>query len=309
MADFDFAIVGSGFGGSLSTLRAPPAPRTFDVICAGEALWSLDPRGEAFPAKAAPLRLRPGGGAVNAALALARRGLRVGLATALGDDAFGRGLLERIAASGVDVGAVALGPPTTGLVFVVGLGASNQVLSYREAEQPIAVPAQWSSQVLLLSGLSPVVSYGATLCKAARAARRAGSTVVVDVNARRHLWAGRDPRAIHMLLREADVVRCSADDSALGIDLDAIRATLRPSAVLVASNGAGHAWATGPFGEVAQTPRRSVALRPVGAGDRLTAAICGELARAGQTGERHVELWERALRSGNAVGPTASPGR
>ncbi len=299
MADFDFSIVvearelaGEPFHEQHRTLRALPSPKTFDVICAGEALWSLDPRGEAFSARAAPLRLRPGGGAVNAALALARRGLRVGLATALGDDALGRGLLERIAASGVDVGAVTLGPPSTGLVFVVGVGASHRVLSYREAEQPIAVPAQWSSQVLLLSGLSPVVSYGATLCKAARAARRAGSIVVVDVNARRHLWAGRDPRAIHMLLREADVVRCSADDlSVLGIDLDALRATLRPGAVLVASNGAGHAWATGPFGEVAQTPRRSVPLRAVGAGDRLTAAICGELARAGQTGEHRVELW------------------
>ena len=303
-------LVGEPFHEGHRTLRAPPSPKTFDVICAGEALWSLDGRGEAFSARAASLRLRPGGGAVNAALALARRGLRVGLATALGDDAFGRGLLGRIAASGIDVGAVTLGPPSTGLVFVVGLGASHQVLSYREAEQPIAVPAQWSSQVLLLSGLSPVVSYGATLCKAARAARRAGSIVVVDVNARRHLWAGRDARAIHMLLREADVVRCSAEDlSVLGMTLDALRATLRQNAVLVANNGAGHAWATGPFGEVAQTPRRDLALRPAGAGDRLTAAICSELARAGQGGEHHVELWDRALRRGTAPGPAMNPGR
>jgi 2-dehydro-3-deoxygluconokinase len=265
--------------------------RSFDVICAGEALWKLTAPGGALFTKSAALRFRPGGGAVHAALALAQAGLRVGLATALGDDTFGRALLDRIAAAGVDVSGVTLAPPRTGLVFVEGTGTARQVVSYREEEPPVAVPAGWSSQVLLLSGLSPVLSHGAAVCKAARAARRAGSIVVVDVNARQHLWAGHDQRAIRMVLREADVVRCSAADLAvLGVDAATVRAALRKTAVLVVSNGTGDAWATGPFGEVAQAPRATAALRPMGAGDLFTAAICAELAHAGNAGESRIEL-------------------
>jgi sugar/nucleoside kinase (ribokinase family) len=279
-------------------MNAPPG--NFDVICAGEARWDLRaPRAAATDAA----RLRPGGGAVSAALALARRGLRVGLSTSVSDDTFGRALRKRIAASGVDVGGVTLAPPSEGLVFVEGEGASRQVLSFREVEMPMAIPAGWTSQVLLLSGLSPVVSYAASLCKAARAARRAGTLVVIDINARRHAWAGRDPRAILMLLREADVVRCSAGDcAALGVDVDAVRASLRPNAVLVGSNRAGDVWAAGPFGEVARPRPKDVALSArTGAGDAFTAAVCAELARAGHAGPAHVELWDRALTRGHAA--------
>src|SRR5262245_31897965 len=61
------------------------------------------------------------------------------------------------------------------------------------------------------------------------------------------------------------------------------------------------AWATGPFGEIAQTLRGTAELRPIGAGDVFTAAICAELARAGEPGEGHAELWQRALGRGHAA--------
>ncbi len=284
----------------LRLLDASPT-RSFDVICAGEALWNLGGPGGVLATTSTALRLRPGGGAAHVALALARRGLSVGLATVLADDTFGRALFERIAAAGVDAGGVALARPRAGLVFVEGTGAARDIVSYREEERPVAVPAGWSSQVLLLSGLSPSVPHGAALCKAARAARRIGSIVVIDVNARWHLWAGHDARAIRTALREADVVRCSAEDL-LALDLDeaTVRAWMRPTAVLVASNAAGDAWATGPFGKVTQAPRSRTALGPTGAGDAFSAAICAELARAGDPREPG-ELWERALERGQAA--------
>jgi sugar/nucleoside kinase (ribokinase family) len=172
------------------------------------------------------------------------------------------------------------------------------------------MPDGWSAQVLLISGLTPVVSYAATLCKAARAARRHGTLVVVDVNARRHLWMGRDPRAITMVLREADVVRCSAEDRAvLGLDAEAIQARLRPKSIFVASSGGGDAWAVGPFGKVVSAPRKSLALRASGAGDAFTAAICAELSRAGHAGESHGGLWETALERGQAAMQALGPMR
>lgn len=127
--------------------------RAFDVICAGEAPVSLAPDGASVPEPS--LRFRLGGGAVSAALSLARQGLRVGLSTVLSDDALGRGLEERIAGEGVDVGGVEFAQPSSGIMFV--RGGARQVVVVHDVERPIAIPEGWTSQVLLLSGMSPVV--------------------------------------------------------------------------------------------------------------------------------------------------------
>lgn len=280
--------------------------RGFDVICAGEALVGVAGAGAllggAGGAESA-VRFRLGGGAINAALALARQGLRVGLATVLSDDTLGRTTKERIAALGVDVGGVALAQPTSGIVFV--RGGARQVVPVREEERPVSIPEGWSSQVLLLSGMSPIVSHGAALCKAARAGRRAGSVVVVDVNARWELWEGRDARSILMILREADVVWCSAEDLfGLNMDAMAMRAAMRKNAVLALSDGAGSAFVTGPFGEVVRSasPRDGAVVGAGGsddAGDAFATAICAELARAGHPGEQNGDMWKRALQRGH----------
>lgn len=273
--------------------------KVFDVICAGEAVWDLSAKSGAFSAQSAPLQFRPGGGAVNAAFALARLGMRVGLAASLGDDTFGRSLLERLQGAGIDVGGVSFAPAQSGIVFLEGAGTTRQLVAYRDEERPVVLPPGWSAQVLLLSGLSPVVAQAGAQCKLARAARRTGSIVVIDVNARRHLWAFRDPRAIRAVLHEADVVRCSAEDlSALNVDLPTVRGAMRSGTVLVSSNALGEAWATGPFGELAQAPRKTGLLRPPGSGDVFTAAMCKELAKAGTAGETRGDLWASALLSG-----------
>ena len=132
--------------------------------------------------------------------------------------------------------------------------------------------------------------------------------MVIDVNAKRHFWLGRDPRTILMVLREADVVRCSAQDcAALGVDIETIRGALRPSAVLVASDEAGSTWATGPFGQIARPRRDKALLRAPGAGDRFTAAVCAELVKVGKTGEHAADVWERALARGESAARGGRP--
>jgi sugar/nucleoside kinase (ribokinase family) len=261
--------------------------RGFDVICAGEAMWNLVTHGDAPP------RLEIEGGAVRVARALVRQELRVGLATVLPDDMLGRELKTQLGERGLDVGGVQLAVPRSDLVVVKG-GGARQVVSTREEDPPMAVPDGWVSQVLLLSGMSPVVSHAAALCKAARAARRAGSLVVLDVNVRWHLWKGRDPRAIHSVLREAHVVSCSAQDL-FGLNLDgtALRAALRPHAVLVYADGAGRVTATGPFGEVGI--RSTAEQAPLGSGTAIAVAICRELARATHADEKGGDVWARML--------------
>jgi sugar/nucleoside kinase (ribokinase family) len=264
--------------------------RSFDVVCAGEALWNV----VATSASASAPTFRPGGGAVSAALALARQGLHVGLATVLADDTAGRALRDEIAGAEVDAGGVELSKPTSGLFLVEG--GARQVVSFREEEQPVEIPPGWSSQVLLLSGMSPVVSHAAALCKAARAARRAGTIVVVDVNARWQLWKGRDARAIRMILREADVVWSSAEDLfGLNMDLASMRSAMRPNAVLAVSDGMGKASAIGPFGEVTRSATTVDLARD---GDAFAIAICAELARA-PTNLLSGDSWARALERGH----------
>jgi sugar/nucleoside kinase (ribokinase family) len=289
----------------MTALGALGARRTssFDVVCAGEALWDFTAPGGFSPAQAAPLRFRAGGAAVNTALALAKCGLRVGLAAAIADDTLGRALCAKVAAAGVDIGGVALGPQSPGVLLVQSAGASPRVVA-NQAEDvlPVAVPRAWQAQLLLLSGLTPALPHAAGLCKAARAARRAGAIIVVDVNARWRLWAGRDARASRAVLHEADVVRCSTGDlAALGTDEAAIRTAMRKSAALVLTSGAGAARVIGPFGELARAPQTVLAADPTGAGDAFTAAICVELARAGQYRPDDIELWDRALRRGHAA--------
>lgn len=267
--------------------------RSFDVVCVGAPRWQAA-RPEVSLANDPRLRLR---GAVSVAAALAVDGLRVALASVLPDDTRGRPLLAGLTARGVDVDAVELAAPSRGLVFVKG--GARQDLSFGYVVRPIEVPSTWSSQVLLLSGVSPFVAHSAALCKVARAARRAGALVIVDVNADWHVWQGHDSRTVRMLLREADVVWCSAADLfGINMDLPTLRAALGDAAVLVLHDGASTVTARGPFGEVsvAAAPSSSLMLDH---DDAFVTAICAELARG--PGGRGDAFWAGALRHGQAA--------
>lgn len=254
----------------------------------------LDPRSRAFDVICA--------GAVEAALGMASDGLRVGLATALADDAPGRALLEQLAACGVDVGGVQLGTRRSALVLV--RGGARQNLSPGEEPEPLSIPATWSSRVLLLSGVTPAVGHAGALAKAARAARRAGSLVVIDLDVRRDLWRGRDARVLRMVLHEADVVWSTAQDLVgLGMDVGALRATMRRGAVLVSSDGVTATSASGPFGELEHPLGRGAATGRLLDRGAFTVAIASELAR-GRGGEAlSGDLWLRTLLRAHTVAP------
>ncbi len=264
---------------------------SFDVICAGDALWTFRRGSIARLAEAIARQFQPGGGAVRAAFSLASRGLRVGLSTVLTDDRAGRALVQRVSAAGISVGGVRLSTSRGGLVMAEGGAAGLELVPSRSEEQPIAIPETWSAPVLLLSGVSPHVASGAALCREARRARRSGTTVVVDANAKWHLWAGRDGRVVRSLVREADVVRCTgADLAVLGTSRDDLRLAMRPNAVLVTTDE-DETRVSGPFGDLALASRA----RPeADTNDETIASICAELARAGR-GPEATSIWHRAL--------------
>jgi sugar/nucleoside kinase (ribokinase family) len=229
---------------------------------------------------------------------LAMTQVRVGLATVLDDDRLGRASLAEVASLGVDVGGARLASPATDFVVADVSGAQSFVFSERSGTHDLEIPAAWSSQVLLLSGLSAITSRLAAFCKAARSARRDGAVVVLDVVSSMWHWAGRDPRVIAMVLREADIVRCSLLDlAAMGTDSAAVRRQMRSNATLVLQ-GDRAVTAMGRFGEVrVQAPREAISHEDFA--ERCTAAVCAEFARprAGQAGvgESAAGRWHRVL--------------
>lgn len=263
--------------GSLDAWRA----RHFAAVCMGEAALVLP-------------GLRPSGGALSAAVHLARHGVRAGLVAAIEDDARGRAVLADVKDAGVDVDGVALLPPRGRILTA----SARRVVPLSGDEQAsLSIPEGWTYELLLISGLPSALLPAAAMCRAARAAHRSGACVVVDVNARRSVWKGQDPRQIHAILREADVVHCSTDDLvSLWTDSTSLRAAMRPTATFVATDGAGEAVASGTFGEVVVAPREVLRSTVPGAGDAFTAAVCRELLRA----EAHVD-WERVLHRGHAA--------
>jgi len=232
---------------------------------------------------------------VNVTKILTQARLHVGWATVLEDDRLGRALLAELAAIDVDVGAVRLASVDTDLVVVDASGGWSGLVSDRGRASQVEIPPSWSSQVLLLTGLKPITSSVAAVCKAARRARREGTVVVLDLVGSLRDWNGHDPRVTSMVLREADVVRCSFFDLAvIGTDADAVRRAMRSNATLVLDDDDG-ATAMGTFGDVRVQPSRQSSAREILA-ECYTAAICADYARPRGVAETPGGRWHRVLR-------------
>jgi sugar/nucleoside kinase (ribokinase family) len=263
----------------------PRRRASFDVICAGEPVWQSAGGHDDRVPRAARARI------VDIAKRLARKELRVGVATVLEDDRRGRALRADMAGSSIDVSAVTLAAPAPGLVVVDAVGGELDVVAERGAPREFEIPPDWSSQVLLLCGVSPLTPKAAALCRAARRARRDGTIVVLDAAGSLRQWAGHDSRTLSMVIREADVVRCSFMDLAiLGTESAGIRRAMRADATLLVSDGGGTT-AIGPFGDL-RVNRRS---RSGETSDECTATVCLDLARPQRATESGAGRWKRVL--------------
>ena len=267
--------------------------RTFDVVCAGETTTTVP--GATFEGPfGARLRYRPGVGAVSAALALVARGARVGLVTRFTDDAVGRDLRARLASTGMALEGATLGRAPRGIFLLEGTRRGREVVPYRDEEVTFDIPEDWGASVLLLSGVSPVISHAASLCRAARRVRRTGGCVLLDLRARYHQWKGRDARALHSLVAEADVVRARADDLAvLGWDETILASRLRQDAVLVVSRAEG-LFVRGAFGELG-VPARAMTEADHGPNDELVADLAFDVSRGSRAVLARPEIWKKAL--------------
>jgi 2-dehydro-3-deoxygluconokinase len=167
-----------------------------------------------------------GGDTSNVAIAAARSGARAAYVTRVGDDAFGRLLLDLWKREGVDTRGVAVDAEApTGAYFVTHeagghsftyLRTGSAASRMRPAELPLDLVR--AARFAHASGISLAISPPAadTVLAAFEAARGAGRAVSFDANLRLRLWPLARAKA---LIREAaagaDYFMPSADDARL----------------------------------------------------------------------------------------------
>jgi 5-dehydro-2-deoxygluconokinase len=178
-------------------LRA--TPRTLDVICVGRA--AVDLYGEQIGGRLEDMQSFAkylGGSPANTAVGGARLGLSCAMLSRVGDEHNGRFVRETLAAEGVDVSH--LHTDASRLTALVFLGIRDRetfpLVFYRQqcadmalCEDDVDDDFIASARALLISGthLSQPGTRAACL-KAMRAARAAGTQVVLDIDYRPVLW-------------------------------------------------------------------------------------------------------------------------
>lgn len=300
---------------------------SLDVVCFGEILWDIyeldGPRGA--PSRAEPmgrdLRRELGGAPANVATGLARLGVRSGLVAGIGIDKLGDELEKHLVRDGVATRFLVRLPNRTGLTFVSrDPNGEPSFLFYRQdtadvAIRPEHVIAEMGRAKWVVVGTSTLMTppLAAATERFLALAEEAKANIVVDLNVREHLWAGKAQmrEAIAQLVRRAAIVKGSfADLVALTGRRDILwLADNAPKAAWIVTQGAKGASAIGKHGFVARPARKVKCIDATGGGDAFIAGVLAVLLEAGATPEsdawRDERVWGAALEAGHAMGAKA----
>lgn len=294
---------------------------TVDVACFGELLWDFF-EAEARPDKAPIARLfrrELGGASANVAVVLARLGVAVSAVGGVGKDELGAALEASLAAEGVDTSHVVALDAPTGITFVTGRAARPSFSPYRAGtadmsfgeEHVTAAVAKVRWAVVSSTSMLPELRAGTE--KFLAALDKAKGNLVVDLNARAHLWSdvGALKSACAELAGRAAVVKASE------ADLEAIAGKRGVSwleqnaknATWVLTRGENGVAAVGAHGQATAKTKRVRVIDATGAGDAFTAGVVAVLLRAGvkpqAAGWKDPKLWTRAMEVGHQLGAKA----
>lgn len=268
-------------------------------------------------AEARSFSKQPGGAPANVAVGLSRLGVRSGFIGKVGDDPFGRYLVDVLAANGVDVSQVKSDPEArTALAFVALTDAGDRdFMFYRHPSadmrlRPDEIDAEYvaSARMLHVGSISLIQepSRSATV-RALDIATGAGSLVSYDPNLRLPLWpsvqAAKD--GIRSIWRKANVIKISEDELEFltgSRDISAARPLRHDGLRLLAitRGGAGVSYMTQTFeGDVPGFKVDTV--DTTGAGDAFMAALLAGLAATPRIDEDPAALKE-LMRRANAYG-------
>lgn len=274
----------------------------FDLVAVGEVLLDLA-LSTLVPGEVrhAPVRLRVGGTAVNAALAAAADGARVAVVGRVGADFAGEAISSHLAAAGVEPLLATDASAATGVFVETTVGGARTVVVDRGASAVLDVgdlPAVAASGVLV----SGYLLFQDGTPEAAGAALRAFGASVAGVTAgSASLLAGLDLRELRRRTESADVFVANADEARVLTGLPAEEAALELARVFGTA-----CVTTGTDGAVAASQgrleRAAAPATPdadaLGAGDSLAGSLVAALARGRDLAD--------ALRAGVAAGARAA---
>lgn len=193
---------------------------TVDIVSYGEPMVEFNQTGQ----DAGRLYLQGfGGDTSNFAIAAARQGARVGYASALGDDPYGRLLRELWDREGVDHRSVITDTAAFTAIYFVSHDAQGHHFHFfrtgsaasRMRPQDLPRALIEGARVLQLSGISLAISPQAcdTAYAAIEMARAAGVQICFDTNLRLKLWPMARARAVMTdVLRLSHIALPSYDD-------------------------------------------------------------------------------------------------
>jgi sugar/nucleoside kinase (ribokinase family) len=265
------------------------------TLCLGESLVELIcERALDDLAQADAFVPRFGGAIANVAVAAARHGARVALAGGVGDDVWGRWLLARLRAEGVDTSLFELIGGSQTPLAAVALDADGEP-TYEIYGEAIATvvdalgdrvePAVRDSAALLISSNTLVgADERAVTMRTVELARELGRPVIFDPNVRLHRWRSRTdaaasvnacvPGALLVCVNAAEAELMTGEDDPERAALALVKAGARLVAITLGRDGAilrGELRADAP-GAGAEVVSK------IGAGDSLTGILLARLA-------------------------------
>ena len=268
-----------------------------DLLVAGEVLFDV------VAAADGVTRTHLGGSPANVAVAAARLGTRVTLAASVGDDDLGRRARHALAAEGINLDLRTQTAPTSRAVATLThAGDADYTFD-------LDTSAALDLQHLVTVALAPVVHVGSisawhprshpAVLALARRAKRAGSLVSLDLNARAALHDDGVIGRINNLIAVADLVKASDADLALLYPNrpagDVARSWDVPLAVVTRGAKGARAWSRHAGELVVGAPHVEV-VDTVGAGDAFTGALLAAFRPDLPDGERLPSALGNAVR-------------
>lgn len=260
-----------------------------------------------------PPSLGGGGTGGNTAAALARLGVPVEFCGSIGDDSFGRWIVEDFRALGVGIrGLVTLPDVYTAQVLALiepdgdrylviwpDAGGAHTFLNPDHLDRDLITSASWIHTTGIC--LRPAPLNAAVLAGFERA-RAAGVPTSLDLNLRIELWGLSDEvrRTVEAAVALSDVVFGSGTEELMPLTgTDSVEAAVRAlsagTRTVVARLGADGVLACTPDGTLIRAPGFPVtAVNPIGAGDAFNGGFIAAMVEGKGLAE--------ALRWGNAVG-------
>jgi len=288
----------------------------FDLVAVGEAMAVISPDPPVPLREAATLRMSSAGAESNVATWLAGLGLRTMFASRVGDDPFGRLILDNLAAAGVRVSVDVDARAPTGIYFKNPSGYGTKVHYYRAGSAASHMDATfWQAcppaRLVHLSGITPALSAGcADLVSVGLAARPVpGATMSFDVNFRPTLWEPSQAGPLLAALANlADVVFVGLDEAQVlwgAASAADVREAIDKPAQLVVKDGAVGATLFDGDDVLFEPVTPIEVVEPVGAGDAFAAGYLYGLLTGCPPGER---LRYGHLLAGAALATTADVG-